>query len=220
MIVVTTLHTDNYQPLADVTLEQNKRKYCELHGYPLIVKTNDWTYETRAIGFEKIGLVRDAFKRYPECSWVFFTESDAMITNFRIKLEQFVDDRFHFILPADINGTNCGNFLIRNSEIGKAYLDSIEAAGSIYKNHPMYENQYIQDSVTGTFWRSVVKVVPQRLFNSYDYTTMPKYVNVPHNDALGVNGQWQPNDFMIHFPDKKLDERIKLALEYIKKVST
>jgi hypothetical protein len=110
--------------------------------------------------------------------------------------------------------------LIRNSEIGKAYLDSIEAAGSIYKNHPMYENQYIQDSVTGTFWRSVVKVVPQRLFNSYDYTTMPKYTNVPHNDALGVNGQWQPDDFMIHFPDKKLDERIKLALEYLKKVST
>lgn len=220
MIVVTTLHTDNYQSLADITLEQNKRRYCEIHGYPIIVKNSDWTYEPRAIGFEKVGLVREAFKRYPECSWVFFTECDAMITNFKIKLEQFADDRFHFILPADINGTNCGNFLIRNSEIGRAYLDSIEAAGAIYKNHPMYENQYIQDTVTGTFWRSVVKVVPQRLFNSYDYTTMPKYAHVSHNDALGIDGQWQSDDFMIHFPDKKLDERVKLASEYLKKVRT
>jgi len=60
-------------------------------------------------------------------------------------------------------------------------------------------------------------VVPQRLFNSYDYTTMPKYPG-PHNDALGVNGQWQSGDFVIHFPDKKLDERIDLARLYLNKI--
>jgi galactosyl transferase GMA12/MNN10 family len=217
MIVVTTLHTDNYQSLADLTLEKNKRVYCEQHGYPLIVMTDGWRYERRAIGFDKVTLIRRALEQYPQCDWVFFTESDAMITNFKTKLEQFADDRYHFILPADINGTNCGNFLIRNSEIGRAFLDSIECAGAIYKNHPMYENQYIQDCVTGTFWRSVIKVVPQRLFNSYDYTTMPKYPG-PHNDALGVNGQWQTGDFMIHFPDKKLEERIQLAKLYLERV--
>jgi hypothetical protein len=82
----------------------------------------------------------------------------------------------------------------------------------------MYENQYIQDCVTGTFWRSVIKVVPQRLFNSYDYTTMPKYAHVEHKDAMGVNGQWQSGDFMIHFPDKKLEERVHLAKLYLEKV--
>lgn len=218
MIVVTTLHTSNYQALADLTLEKNKRKYCELHGYPLIVKDDEWSFPQQAIGFEKVGLVREAFRRYPDCSWVFFTECDAMITNFKTKLEQFADDRFHFILPADINGTNCGNFLIRNSPIGRAFLDSIDAAAAVYVNHPMYENQYIQDCVMGTFWRSIIKVVPQRLFNSYDYTTMPKYAHVEHKDAIGVNGQWQPGDFMIHFPDKKLDERLELASKYLQRV--
>ena len=217
MIVFTTLHTDNYESLADITLHQNKYNYCAVHGYPLVVMTDGWKYERKANGFDKISLIRRALKQYPNCEWVFFSESDAMITNFKVKLEQFADDRFHFILPADINGTNCGNFMIRNSEIGLAFLDSIECAGAIYKNHPMYENQYIQDCVTGTFWRSVIKVVPQRLFNSYDYTTMPKYPG-PHNDALGVNGQWQSGDFMIHFPDKKLDERIQLAKIYLEKV--
>lgn len=216
-IVVTSLHTDNYQALADITLEQSKRPYCELHGYPLVTMTDGWKYERKAIGFDKITLIRKALQKYPKCSWIFFSESDAMITNFKIKLEQFADERFHFILPADINGTNCGNFLWRNSEIGHAFLNSIECAGSIYKNHPMYENQYIQDCVTGTFWRSVIKVVPQRLFNSYDYTTMPKYPG-PHNDALGVNGQWQTGDFVIHFPDKKLEERIPLAQLYLTKI--
>ena len=217
MIVFTTLHDTGYQPLADLTVEQNKRKYCERHGYPLIVKTDGWTYEKKAIGFEKVALIREALAKYPECSWVFFSESDAMITNFTIKLEQFADDRFHFILPADVNGTNCGNFMIRNSVIGRAYLDSIEAAGAIYKDHPMYENQYIQDSVTGTFWRSVIKVVPQRLFNSYDYTTLPRYGPNP-KDALGIEGQWQKGDFIIHFADKKLHERIELVKVYLEKV--
>lgn len=216
-IVFTTMHDAGYQPLADFTVEKNKRKYCEKHGYPLIVKTDGWTYEKKAIGFEKIGLIREALRAHPECSWVFFSESDAMITNFTIKLEQFADERFHFILPADVNGTNCGNFMLRNSEIGRAYLDSIEAAGAIYKNHPMYENQYIQDSVTGTFWRSVIKVVPQRLFNSYDYETLPRYPK-PVKDAMGIEGQWQHGDFMIHFADKKLPERIELAKIYLEKV--
>jgi hypothetical protein len=217
-IVFTSLHTDNYQSLADITLEQNKRKYCELHGYPLVTMTDGWLYERKAIGFDKITLIRDALKKHPDTDWIFFSESDAMITNFKIKLEQFADDRFHFILPADINGTNCGNFMLRNSEIGIAFLNSIECAGAIYKNHPMYENQYIQDCVTGTFWRSVIKVVPQRLFNSYDYTTMPKYAHVEPKDAIGVNGQWQPGDFMIHFPDKKLEERIQLAQMYLGRI--
>jgi hypothetical protein len=217
-IVFTTLHTDNYQSLADVTLEQNKRKYCELHGYPLVTMTDGWLYERKAIGFDKITVIRDALKKYPDADWIFFSESDAMITNFKIKLEQFTDERFHFILPADINGTNCGNFMLRNSEIGLAFLNSIECAGSIYKNHPMYENQYIQDCVTGTHWRSVIKVVPQRLFNSYDYSTMPRYAHVEHKDAIGVNGQWQSGDFMIHFADRNLDERIQLATRYLEKV--
>jgi hypothetical protein len=219
VVVFTTMHDSGYQSLADITVEQNKRKYCELHGYPLIVKTDGWTYEKKAIGFEKVALVREALAKYPECSWVFFSECDAMITNFKLKLEQFADDRFHFILPADVNGTNCGNFMIRNSPIGRAYLDSIEAAGAIYKDHPMFENQYIQDSVTGTFWRSVIKVVPQRLFNSYDYETLPRYPK-PVKDALGVEGQWQPGDFMIHFADKKLHERIELAKKYTKVIVT
>lgn len=214
----TTFHTENYQPLADITLEKSKRPYCERHGYPLVVKTSGWKYERNAIGFDKITLVREALEKYPECTWVFFSECDAMITNFNIKLEKFSDERFHFILPADINGTNCGNFMVRNSDIGRAYLDSIEAAAAVYRHHYMYENQYIQDTVTGTFWKTIIKVVPQRLFNSYDYETLPKYPK-PCKDALGVDGQWQPGDFMVHFADKSLKERVDLAEKYLTLIS-
>jgi len=219
MIVFTTFHTENYQPLAEITLEQNKRKYCERHGYPLMVKTNNWKYPKPAIGFDKVTLIREALDKYPDCSWVFFSECDAMITNFKTKLEQFMDDRFHFILPADANGTNCGNFMIRNSDIGRAYLDSIEAAYAVYKTHYLWENQYIQDSVTGTHWKTVIKVVPQRLFNSYDYTTMPKYPK-DCKDVLGIVGQWQPGDFMIHFADKTLEQRLEISKIYSEKVSS
>ena len=82
-ILFTTLHTDNYQSLADITLEQNKRKYCELHGYPLITMTDGWLYERKAIGFDKITLIKDALKKHPDADWIFFSETSGFILFFR-----------------------------------------------------------------------------------------------------------------------------------------
>jgi len=218
MIVFTSMHDSSYQPLADLTIEQNKRKYCERHGYPMVVKTDGWVLEKQAIGFEKVNLIRDAIAKYPSCEWVFFSECDAMITNFNFKLEQLIDDKFHFILPTDVNGINCGNFMIRNSPIGLAYLDSIESAYLIYKDTPIWENSYIQHTVTGTLWQKVIKLVPQKVFNSYDYTTLPRYPT-PVKDALGFEGQWQRGDFLIHFANQSLEQRIELVKKYMALIS-
>jgi hypothetical protein len=35
MIVVTSLHNEAYEPLAEWTLYKNKKVYCEKHGYKL-----------------------------------------------------------------------------------------------------------------------------------------------------------------------------------------
>ena len=37
-LAIATIYTDNIKELAQITVENNKRKYCEKHGYDLKVK--------------------------------------------------------------------------------------------------------------------------------------------------------------------------------------
>ena len=90
----------------------------------------------------------------------------------------------------------------------------------------MVENQLIQDLAIGshlredgmkpggTLWAEVIKVLPQRVINSYDYTKLPLLKNRPNfNDILGTDGQWQKGDFLIQWPATDLEYRINAAKE-------
>ncbi len=176
--------------------------------------------------------MKDAMKRYPHSEWIFNIDTDAMITNMTIKIEDIVrkvdpNNTMHIIIPADINGINCGVMLVRNSEIGKAFLDTIIAGMPLYRNWYMFENQLIQDLFlgthveedgvknTGTFWGRVGKIIPQRIMNSYDYKNHPKLKTRPNfNDIMGTDGQWQKGDFVVQWPSTDLDFRLKVAPIY------
>jgi hypothetical protein len=173
--------------------------------------------------------------KYPNAQWIFNTDCDVMITNMETKLEDIVrdhaDESTHILIPADCNGINCGNMLIRNSPIGRAFLDTIIAGMPLYRHWYMYENQLIQDLFVGThleetgmisdgtFWGRVGKVIPQRVFNSYDYTKLPRLKDRKnYNDILGTDGQWQRGDFLIQWPSTDLEYRINAAKEMFPKV--
>lgn len=225
--VVTTLHTPDWQKFADVT-DKNKEEYCKRHGYAfetqrdgpwhthidLLGITGDW-------GFERGYRFLDMFAKYPECEWVLFSDCDAMITNRTIPLDRIADDRYHVIVPADCNGTNCGNIMIRNSEIGRAFCESMVASRAAYRDNMMAENQWIQEMATATYWSKRIKIVPQRVLNSYDYTLYP---DLPPKDALGIDGQWREGDFLLHIVGGSArfkmttDQRIDIAKQYLEKV--
>lgn len=60
----------------------------------------------------------------------------------------------------------------------------------------------------------VIKVLPQRVMNSYDYKKLPLLKNRPHfNDILDTDGQWQEDDFLIQWPATSLEYRINAAKE-------
>ena len=187
------------------------------------------------MGWGKIFVMKEAMEKYPDAEWIFNTDCDVMITNMKTKVEDIVrdhaSDNIHILIPADCNGINCGNMIIRNSPIGKAFLDTIIAGMPLYRHWYMFENQLIQDLFVGThleetgvmpggtFWARVGKVVPQRVFNSYDYTKLPRLKDrKEYNDILGTDGQWQEGDFLIQWPSTDLEYRIKAAKEMSPKV--
>ena len=244
-VVIVSVHDEKYEPLAEWTLHKNKKQYCEKHGYQLHYATDGGASiagkpmqplqppiaDTHIpIGWGKIFVMRQAMQKYPNAEWIFNTDCDVMITNMDIKIEDIIKEHansnIHILIPADCNGINCGNMIVRNSPIGKAFLNTIISGLPLYRNWYMFENQLIQDMFVGshlrengitpggTLWASVGKILPQRVMNSYDYSNLPRLKNRPeYKDILGTDGQWREGDFLIQWPATDLEYRINAAKE-------
>ena len=249
MYVLVTVNDEKYKPLADITVIRNRKLYCEKHGYllyhledgavsivgkPMRAGNPPIPEDHVPIGWSKIYAVRKAMQIYKDADWFFSSETDCMVTNMDIKLEDIVkkyaDPHTHFMVPADCNGTNCGNMLIRNSEIGRAFINIIIASLPVYRHWYLFENQFIQDLLIGThveesgikpggttMWSKFGKVLPQRVMNSYDYKNTPFLKDrIEYKDILGNDGQWREGDFIIQWASCDLENRILLANEKLK----
>lgn len=207
---LVSLNDDAYQPLAKFTWT-NKIEYAERHNYSYACKNYD--FYGVGIGFEKIWFIRDMMQTYSDIDWFWWTGCDTLVTNMTTGLDTIADPNYHFIIATDCNGINADSFLVRNSPQGQEYIEMIINNHSKYVNHSWAEQQCIIDSQQQ--YKEWIKIVPQRTFNSYDYSLYPECTPI---DQYGNNGQWQPGDLLIHWPGTSLPHRIQLAQHYLTQV--
>jgi|GEM_PF-994648 len=210
--MVVSMNDENYQPLADLTWNRNKKLYCERHGYAGHNKTTGIRKDI-PIGFEKIFLLLDLMKSNPECEWFWWTGSDAMIMNFSTKIEDKIDENYDMIIATDCNGLNADSILLKNSEWSRNYMQYIIDSIPKYINHYFYEQQAMIESYQKH--PNNIKVVPQRYMNSY---LNQLYPNQPVFDKLGTDGTWQKGDWFIHWPGTSLEMRLQLAHMFMAEV--
>jgi hypothetical protein len=186
----------------------NKVAYAEKHGYGTYLKTDDFNNPI-SIQFEKHIMMLELMELNPDLDWVWWLDNDAMITNFDIKLENIVDPDYHVIMTTDVATMNGGCFIVRNSEQGREWLKFM-----LYIGQKEYaDNRWPDQQPMADFYykyRDIVKIVPQRTMNSYDY----KIYGVDGIDQCGESGQWYPGDFVIHFPALPNTTRIQLMNQY------
>jgi hypothetical protein len=224
---VISLNNEKYQELADLTWHQNKVIYSESHGYGYACKTEGF-YGVH-MGFEKYFFIRDLFVEYPELDWVWFSDSDAMITNMQVKLEDKIDNNYHFIITTDCHGFNTGSFLFRNSDEGRKFLDLLISKQPEYNDDWDGEQKVVANlcgfpgtnepewqeiegvNITNEF-KSIVKVVPQKYLNSYNCEFYPHQKCI---DRLGTSANWGPEDLLIHWPGFSMEQRINFAKFYM-----
>lgn len=211
MFIVSSINMENMEGLASLT-DPSKVDYCNQHGYKFIPKKSDWI--SSAIGFDKIFHTLKLFYKYPECEWLLFVECDALITNQSIKIEDKIDNNYHFICGYAHNGINSGTFLARNTEQGRDLLHMIIKHEPRYKNHYWAEQQVLIDA-----WphiNNIAKLVPMRYMNSLQmelYNASDSKYHVPYHtvDGFGQSMQWQPGDWIVHWPGTSEDVRIRQA---------
>lgn len=204
MHAVASLHDANYSDLAALT-DKSKQEYCERYGYQFHVLT-EMKYST-ITGFNKIHFALEILKNNPDIEWLLFSECDAMITNQSIQIEDKIDNDYHFIVPVDRLNLNSGNFLVRNSEHGRAYLQMILDLEESYKEVAWAEQQVIIDTIEEN--QHIVKIVPQKYMNSYE-PEIYDYCDARF-DIFGNSGAWEPGDWIVHWPGTHKPTRISRA---------
>jgi hypothetical protein len=212
MYAIVSLNDAKYQPLADLTWDQNKKLYAEKHGYMAINKTDNFVGNI-ALGFEKLFFIHDLMEEHPELEWVWWTGTDSMVTNFTTKIEDKIDNDYELILATDCNEINNDSFLIKNSEWSRAYLKGLCDLEPHYKNHFFYEQQAMIESYLDN--RDSIKIVPQRYLNAYRNELYPHQTKY---DQLGTDGTWQKGDWLVHWPGTGMELRLQLASIYAKEV--
>jgi hypothetical protein len=218
MYAVVSLNDHAYQELADITWP-NKVEYCQRHGYAAHNKTQDFVGVE--VGYEKIFLLRDLMQEHPEYQWLWWTGCDTLITNYTIRIEDRIDDNYDFIVAQDFNHINVDSFLIKNSVWGRWFMQNILDTKQRYTGWPRDAWWYEQSAIIDMqpVFPNNIKLVPQRDMNSYEYQYFPD-AQGRSTDRAGNDGNWQPGDWLCHWPAREMSlriERSRFLLEQVVK---
>ena len=208
-----------YQKFAQVAWNENKKLYCDKYEYKYHVINVGDKYGHIHCGYIKILEILHHFENNPDVDWAFWIDCDTLITNFKIRIEDILDNNYHVVVANWFNEVNNGVFAVRNTVEGRRFLKaSIDYSGA-YQNeqqimaamlhHPKYTK------IDG-FLESI-KVVPQRTMNSgtFEEGLYPPGSNF---DLLGNDAQWQVGDYIIHYPGLNWDTRYQLMLKHFEQV--
>lgn len=206
---VLVSHSSEYQALADVTVYDVLTAYCHRHGYWLQVQTTfdqKWNAYGHAGGRTWARLdYALALMRAGQFRWIWILGVDAMVTNFRIRLEDIADPAYFLVIAADCAApVQADSMLFKCCPESMAYIKDVLAGFDALKSHIWVENQRMIDLLPR--YRDGIKIVPQRVLNAYDYALFPQWTE--KKDVFGNDGQWVSGDFVIHYPS--LDGNVRL----------
>lgn len=209
---VCSIYDDSYAELGDITIGHNAKKYCDSHGYDLIVRRSDFALPKNQMGYEKIHLVLEVLQT-TQYDWVYWRGADTMMTNLEVELRDLVTPYDFFIIGCDVHNINADSFFIRNCE------KSIEFFTEVLDDRYKYVDE--QQAFHYLYQKYQYRVIPQKWINSYDYKLYlssesynvngPQPECMPGLDIFGQSGQWTPGDFLIHWPGIALAKRVELA---------
>lgn len=209
---IVSMFNEPHYELAEHTWYNNKVDYAAKHGYKAIAKTAHFSSE--AVHFDKFVHILHTLNKNPDLAWVWWLDNDAMITNYDRRIEDIIDDSYDIIIATDLASINTGSFFVKNSENSRVWLEDMISKRKDYINDKKW---FDQQCVIDTYvtYQDIIKIIPQKLINCYDY----RMYNAGPNDMLGINGQWEQGDWVVHWPGLNNSLRIQLAKEFAKIVA-
>jgi len=221
-ICVLVSYNENYAKMAEITVFDNIKAYCKIHGYTLWIDTQNNPDNNRYSSWQKI---KTAINVLPRFKWLFFIDTDCLIMNKNIKLESLIDNNYSFIVPqhnvaaednpiTNIEGINnviTSQFLVKNDQSG---LDILQAIWDV-EGWPDgldlstfdYEGRQTRIVINSLKFKDKIKIIEEKLLNRFWYVNNPFVVM--HFQNIN-NNAWKPGDFIVHVVGYKTEDRIQL----------
>jgi hypothetical protein len=202
-----------------LTPEQIKENYTILHELSEFVNSHANVFPTEPVEWPMPTLMRyhlflqqeELLKEY---DYIFYCDVDTVLTNHKIRLESFIDEEHDLYLTKDATELNGGSLIIKGTETGRllnllilSYKDKLENEQNALCH--IYENRLL---ING---KQPIKVLPHPSINSYSYDLYPECKEYIGRPDLG---DWEPGNFLIHFPALGLKDKVAMMQEFKEKI--
>jgi hypothetical protein len=199
-IALFTLYHENYWPLAELVLP-NWSEYCDRHDYGLMAHRGPYGH-FEGFGFQKTELVHDElFVKYNTWEAALVLDLDILITNFTVKVEDFMDESHDIFVTTGFNGLCLGSYIIKKTQGGREIMEFMLANEHGYNNEQDTLKYHLDDPVL----KDRIKLFPYHAFGSFMLSLYPE-----HGTPTRERGNWQPGDFLLHLPGFKIDKRLEV----------
>ena len=200
----------------------NKIEYCKKHNYEFIEEDSCYD-DSKYIPWSKINLILKYLDSYDYLVWI---DSDILIMNDDIRLEDLIVDESDIICGSDWKMINTGVLFVKNSDFSKQFLKDVynntdydPAGGGVHVKYGnweqgsfihLYDNNHLES-------QAKIRITYPTVMNSYWYNYYP-------GDLLlhwaGVRGAGLEDVLNSHCPNRKeddTDETFATRIEYLKK---
>lgn len=183
-IAIITLSNRNsdYVKYTNIT----KQKFSDLNKNINFIFINDIILKDKHPVWSKIPAILQIIDNYDYVIWI---DDDALICNFNFDCEKYFDD-YDIYYTNDNFGLNFGVFAIKNSEIGKKFLNEILNHYEEFKNNDLKEQDCAKFLLSTDNFKSYAKELPANIWNAY----LKIYNYYTPNNLV------QNDTFIIHLP--------------------
>jgi hypothetical protein len=243
-IAIAQLYTENFDDWANIPIE-NKQEYCNIHSYDLVTKrgTYNTKFEKRHPSWHSIPLILEILET-TNVDWVFWSDIDALVMDYTIKLESFIKPEFDMIIPNQGQGEYCGiktkdclccgHYFVKNTEWAKSLLKALwEWPKDEY--HTYKHDSYWEQCGMNAFWKNNtlnfnkhVYIEPyNRKFNSFYYSDKnhepvqfsewgESWFSLKNKKDELQGSAYNDGDFIIHFAGEHCSPYRKELMEKYK----
>jgi len=208
LTVLTACTGADWQALRSI-VEPNLREYTKRWGYDFMILETFYRDASWHYPVQKTAWVRDVIEENKsDFFWV--VDIDLICTNMTVDVRQWLDDEHSIFMARDVSGNlNCGSYLIRNSTITKAWLDSILRL----REETTSEQDAIIRLSENKIFRNATKELSHPSLNSSPWERYPSMGRKSVEE-----GQWEPGQFICHLPGRTPRSREEIFTELLPQV--
>lgn len=199
-ITICTWDTPDYADLAAVS-QPGKEEYAKRHGYKFV---HDQRPLVNPLGFERMAVVQELLGRN-DC--VLSVDTDALIMNHTLKVERLYREGRGIVISEDLFSMNDGVFAVFNTPLTHQFIWAYLA---LAQQGTANSQQLLMHFAFNTKkYASLFEIVDQKEINSYRQELYGR---------KGIDGQFEPGDWICHYPGLTKDARIPLMQEALESV--